>query len=93
VDLAATGGHGHLERVGDQRGAHVIRDRPADKRRQQISMTVARYSQVKPTATYVVSRHHVVLGMSALKSRLTRSGTGRAVLPSMAVRFVRRMCR
>ncbi|MCX4460321.1 IS3 family transposase (plasmid) [Streptomyces sp. NBC_01340] len=30
VDLAAAGGHGHLDRVGDQRGAHVVRDRPAD---------------------------------------------------------------
>jgi hypothetical protein len=30
VDQAAAGGHGHLDRVGDQRGAHVVRDGPAD---------------------------------------------------------------
>jgi hypothetical protein len=49
-------------------------------RREQMSMTVARYGQVEPTATYVMSPHHVVLSMSAVKSRTTRSGTGGAFL-------------
>lgn len=80
VVLAAAGGHGRLERVGDQRGALWSVIDQAVTRRGQMSMTVAGYGRAEPTATYVMPPHRLVLSMSAVKSRITRSGTGGAVL-------------
>ncbi|MDQ1005624.1 hypothetical protein QFZ82_000455 [Streptomyces sp. V4I23] len=40
-----------------------------------------------PTAMYVMSPHHLVFSVSAVKSRITRSGAGGAVLSAIVVRF------
>lgn len=40
-----------------------------------------------------MSPHHLVFNVSAVKSRITRSGTGGAVLSAIVVRFFLRRCR
>lgn len=51
ADLAAAGGHGHLDRVGDHGRTRVVAMDQPITRREQISITVARYSHADPTAT------------------------------------------
>lgn len=60
---------------------------------EQMSITGARWSHVEPTAMQVMSPHHLVFSVSAVKSRMTRSGAGGAVLSSIVVRFFFRRCR
>ncbi len=59
---------------------------------EQMSITVARWSHVEPTAIYVMSPH-LLFSVSAVKSGITRSGTGGAVLSAIVVRFFLRRCR
>lgn len=60
---------------------------------EQMSITVAGQSHVEPTAMQVMSPHHLVFSVSAVKSRMTRSGAGGAVLSSIVVRFFLPRCR
>lgn len=56
-------------------------------RREQMPMTVARCRQVEPPARWVMSPRRSAFGASALKSRISRSGTGGAVLSAIVVRL------
>jgi hypothetical protein len=63
------------ERVLDEFGAHVIGDRPSGDRREQQSITVARY-RFPPVANgrQVMSPTYFVFNAAAVKSRPSRSG-------------------
>ncbi|MFD9624086.1 hypothetical protein ACFWB2_43930, partial [Streptomyces virginiae] len=54
---------------------------------ERMSITVAGHGRVVPTGTRVMSPHHPVFGVSVVKSRITGSGTGGAVLSAIVVRF------
>ncbi len=59
-------------------------------RRLQTSSTTARYSQPAQVGTYVMSATHSSSGPEAEKSRLTRSGAGRASVSLFVVAVLKR---
>ena len=81
---------GHIERIEHQLTPQVIGHRPAHTRRLYTSSTTARNKNPVQVGTYLISATHSRSGPSALKSRSTRSGAGRASGLRSVVRTRRR---